>query len=154
MSYLDSIEDKSIRLKAKVLTPIMENKAAGEIQARLESELSQPLTGLWLGTFHSLCYRILIIHLKAKFKVITQSAQISLIKKLMQGKELECEAKKVMNFINSKKDKGLRAIEGSEDIMEQIYLEYQIHCKENLLMDFGELLFRCYELFITYPRFC
>lgn len=128
------------------------NKAAGQIQARLETELSQPLTGLWLGTFHSLCYRILIIHLKAKFRVITQSAQISLIKKLMQGKELECEAKKVMNFINSKKDKGLRAIEDSDDIMEQIYLEYQVHCKENLLMDFGELLFRCYELFITYPK--
>jgi DNA helicase-2/ATP-dependent DNA helicase PcrA len=128
------------------------NKAAGEIQLRLEAELSQPLTGLWLGTFHSLCYRILIIHLKAKFKVITQSQQISLLKKLMQGRELEFEAKKLMNFINSKKDKGIRAIEGSEDALEQLYLAYQIHCKENFLMDFGELLFRCYELFITYPK--
>jgi DNA helicase-2/ATP-dependent DNA helicase PcrA len=128
------------------------NKAAGEIQLRLESELSQPLTGLWLGTFHSLCYRILIIHLKAKFKVITQSQQISLLKKLMQGKDLEFEAKKLMNYINSRKDKGIRAIEGSEDALEQLYLDYQIHCKENFLMDFGELLFRCYELFITYPK--
>jgi DNA helicase-2/ATP-dependent DNA helicase PcrA len=128
------------------------NKAAGEIQLRLEAELSQTLTGLWLGTFHSLCYRILIIHLKAKFKVITQSQQISLLKKLMQGKDLEFEAKKLMNYINAKKDKGIRAIEGSEDALEQLYLDYQIHCKENFLMDFGELLFRCYELFITYPK--
>jgi DNA helicase-2/ATP-dependent DNA helicase PcrA len=135
-----------------IMSVTFTNKAAGEIQARLESELSQPLTGLWLGTFHSLCYRILIIHLKAKFKVITQSQQISLLKKLMQGRELEFEAKKLMNFINSKKDKGLRAIEGSEDALEQLYLAYQIHCKENFLMDFGELLFRCYELFITYPK--
>ena len=127
------------------------NKAANEIQLRLENELTTPLTGLWLGTFHSLCYRMLIIHLKAKFRVITQSQQISLIKKLMNGKELELEPKKVMNFVNSKKDKGLRAIE-SDDLLEQLYLEYQIHCKENLLMDFGELLFRSYELLVTYPK--
>jgi DNA helicase-2/ATP-dependent DNA helicase PcrA len=128
------------------------NKAAGEIQLRLESEISQPSTGLWLGTFHSLCYRILIIHLKAKFKVITQSQQISLLKKLIQGRDIEFEAKKLMNFINSKKDKGIRAVEGSDDLLEQLYLEYQIYCKENFVMDFGELLFRCYELFIIHPK--
>jgi DNA helicase-2/ATP-dependent DNA helicase PcrA len=126
------------------------NKAAGEIQQRLENELSQSLHGLWLGTFHSLCYRMLIFHLKAKFRVINQSQQITLIKQLTKGMELE--AKPIMNFINSKKDKGIRAIDDSEDILEQIYLSYQIHCKENLLMDFGDLLFRSYELLTTYPK--
>ena len=126
------------------------NKAASEIKSRLESRLNEPLAGLWLGTFHSLCYRLLIMHLNAKFKVITQSQQITLIKRLITAKDLELDAKKVLNFINAKKDHGLRAIE-SDDVFEQVYLAYQIYCKENLIADFGELLLRTYEILSTNP---
>ena len=127
------------------------NKAASEIKSRLESRLNEPLAGLWLGTFHSLCYRLLIMHLNVKFKVITQSQQITLIKRLITANDFDLDAKKVLNFINAKKDKGLRAIE-SEDVFEQVYLAYQLHCKAHRLMDFGELMLRCYELFQAYPR--
>jgi DNA helicase-2/ATP-dependent DNA helicase PcrA len=127
------------------------NKAAAEIKSRLESQLHESLNGLWLGTFHSLCYRLLIMHLKAKFKVISQSQQISILKKLITQHELELDAKKALDFINAKKDNGLRAIE-STDMFEQVYLLYQIHCKSNLLMDFGDLLLRTYELLNEYPK--
>lgn len=127
------------------------NKAASEIKSRLESQLHESLNGLWLGTFHSLCYRLLIMHLKAKFKILTQAQQTTLIKRIVQAKEIELDAKKVLNFINAKKDKGLRAVE-SDDEFEQVYMAYQIHCKEKMLMDFGELLLRSYELLVTYPK--
>ena len=127
------------------------NKAAAEIKSRLETELNESLSGLWLGTFHSLCYRLLIMHLKAKFKVITQSQQMTILKRLIVQHELELDAKKVLNFINAKKDKGLRAIE-STDMFEQVYLLYQVHCKSNLLMDFGDLLLRTFELLNEYPK--
>ena len=127
------------------------NKAAAEIKSRLETELNESLSGLWLGTFHSLCYRLLIMHLKAKFKVISQSQQMTILKRLIVQHELELDAKKVLNFINAKKDKGLRAIE-STDMFEQVYLLYQVHCKSNLLMDFGDLLLRTFELLNEYPR--
>jgi DNA helicase-2/ATP-dependent DNA helicase PcrA len=127
------------------------NKAAAEIKSRLEIELNESLNGLWLGTFHSLCYRLLIMHLKAKFKVISQSQQMTILKRLITQHEIELDAKKVLNFINAKKDKGLRAIE-SNDMFEQVYLLYQVHCKSNLLMDFGDLLLRTFELLNEYPK--
>jgi DNA helicase-2/ATP-dependent DNA helicase PcrA len=127
------------------------NKAASEIKSRLESRLNEPLTGLWLGTFHSLCYRLLIMHLNAKFKVITQSQQITLIKRLLTAKDLDLDAKKVLNFINAKKDHGMRASD-SDDVFEQVYFAYQTYCKENLIADFGELLLRTYEILSTSPK--
>ena len=127
------------------------NKAASEIKSRLELRLHDALAGLWLGTFHSLCYRLLLMHLKVKFKVITQSQQMSLIKRLLTQDERDLDAKKVLNFISAKKDRGIRAIE-SDEVYEQVYMAYQIHCKAHLLMDFGELMLRCYELFREHPR--
>jgi DNA helicase-2/ATP-dependent DNA helicase PcrA len=91
------------------------------------------------------------MHLKAKFKVISQSQQLSIIKRLLEFNNSELEPKKVLTFINSKKDKGLRAIE-STDVFEQVYWDYQVHCKTNLLMDFGDLLLRSYELLKDSPK--
>ncbi len=96
------------------------NKAANEIKQRLEKQLTESVTGMWLGTFHSLCYRLLIMHLKVKFKVISQSQQFSIIKRLLESNNIELEPKKALSFINAKKDKGLRAIE-STDVFEQVY---------------------------------
>ena len=127
------------------------NKAANEIKLRLERQLKDSVSGMWLGTFHSLCFKILVMHIKTKFKVISQSQQTSIIKRLMEAKNVEIDAKKVISFINSKKDKALRAIE-SEDMFEQLYLAYQTHCTENAMMDFGELLLRSYELLRENPK--
>ena len=100
------------------------NKAAFEIKHRLETHLNQSLNNLWLGTFHSLCYRMLIMHLKAKFKVISQSRQTSILKQLIESHQVEVEPRKLLTFINTKKDKGLRAIE-SDDEFEHLYMAYQ-----------------------------
>jgi DNA helicase-2/ATP-dependent DNA helicase PcrA len=127
------------------------NKAANEIKQRLEKQLTESVTGMWLGTFHSLCYRLLIMHLKVKFKVISQSQQFSILKRLLDTKNIELEPKKALSFINAKKDKGVRAIE-STDVFEQVYWDYQMHCKTNLLMDFGDLLLRSYELLQDSPK--
>lgn len=135
----------------KLMAVTFTNKAAFEIKHRLESELNQSLNSLWLGTFHSLCYRMLIMHLKVKFKVISQSKQLSILRRLLDSHSIEIEPKKLFNFINAKKDRGLRAIE-SDDEFEKMYMAYQIHCKENLLMDFGDLLLRSFELLNEHPK--
>jgi DNA helicase-2/ATP-dependent DNA helicase PcrA len=127
------------------------NKAANEIKLRLERQLQDSVSGMWLGTFHSLCFKILVMHIKTKFKVISQSQQTSIIKRLMESKNVELDAKKVISFINAKKDKALRAVE-SEDMFEQLYLAYEKHCTEHSMMDFGELLLRSYELLRENPK--
>jgi DNA helicase-2/ATP-dependent DNA helicase PcrA len=127
------------------------NKAANEIKLRLERQLQDSVSGLWLGTFHSLCFKILVMHIKTKFKVISQSQQTSIVKRLMETKNVELDAKKVISFINAKKDRTLRAVE-SEDMFEQLYFAYEKHCTENNMMDFGELLLRSYELLRENPK--
>jgi len=135
----------------KLMAVTFTNKAAFEIKHRLETHLNQSLNNLWLGTFHSLCYRMLIMHLKAKFKVISQSRQTSILKQLIESSKVEIEPRKLLTFINAQKDKGLRATD-SNDELERLYMAYQTYCKENLLMDFGDLLLRCYELLSDYPK--
>ncbi len=127
------------------------NKAANEIKLRLERQLQDSVSGIWLGTFHSLCFKILVMHIKTKFKVISQSQQTSIIKRLLESNNIELDARKVVSFINSKKDKALRAVE-SENMFEQLYLAYEKHCTENAMMDFGELLLRSYELLRENPK--
>ena len=46
-----------------ILAVTFTNKAAGEMRSRLTSMLSTPLFGLWVGTFHGLCHRLLRRHL-------------------------------------------------------------------------------------------
>ena len=45
-----------------ILAVTFTNKAAGEMKARLGALLDCPLQGLWVGTFHGLCHRLLRRH--------------------------------------------------------------------------------------------
>jgi DNA helicase-2/ATP-dependent DNA helicase PcrA len=56
IAYL--IRAKSI-LPDRVFAATFTNKAAREMQSRIESLVGIPCAGLWIGTFHSLCARIL-----------------------------------------------------------------------------------------------
>ena len=59
------------------------NKAANEIKQRLAAQQLPSLNELWLGTFHSLCFKLMMMHCKEKCKVISQSQQLSIIKTLI-----------------------------------------------------------------------
>jgi len=47
-----------------ILAVTFTNKAAGEMRARLNNMLATPVLGLWVGTFHGLCHRLLRRHYK------------------------------------------------------------------------------------------
>ncbi len=126
------------------------NKAANEIKQRLAAQQLPSLNDLWLGTFHSLCFKLLMMHIKEKHKVISQSQQLNIIKNLVSTLGIEMDAKKVLGFINAKKDHGLRAKE-SDELFEQLYLAYERRCEAQSLMDFGELFLRTYELLSEHP---
>jgi DNA helicase-2/ATP-dependent DNA helicase PcrA len=122
------------------------NKAANEMRERLEHHLGQPVNGLWVGTFHALSYKMLCVHCKERFKVISQSEQTSIVKRILNELDLEIDAKLVVNYINTQKDAALRANHEVFDTFGRIYCVYQEYCNEANLVDFGELLLRSYEL--------
>ncbi len=135
------------------------NKAAKEMLTRITSSLPINTRGMWVGTFHGLCNRLLRAHhreagLPASFQILDISDQLSVIKRLMKLMNVDDEKfppKQVQNFINDCKDEGLRAhaVEAYDPHltkMREIFEEYDKQCQRDGVADFAELLLRCYEL--------
>jgi DNA helicase-2/ATP-dependent DNA helicase PcrA len=135
------------------------NKAAKEMLARLSAMLPVNTRGMWIGTFHGLCNRLLRAHhrdaaLPQTFQILDSQDQMSAIKRLLKRLNVDDEkypAKHLMYFINGAKDQGLRAkdVEASDDYQRkfiELYEAYDDQCQREGVVDFAELLLRSYEL--------
>lgn len=135
------------------------NKAAKEMLTRLSAMLPINTRGMWVGTFHGLCNRLLRAHhreagLPATFQILDTADQLSSIKRLMKLMNVDDEKfppKQVMGYINSCKEEGLRAhsvdaYDTHSQRMREIFEEYDKQCQREGVADFAELLLRCYEL--------
>ncbi len=144
---------------AGVLAVTFTNKAAKEMLARLSAMLPINTRGMWIGTFHGLCNRLLRAHyrdaaLPQTFQILDSQDQLSAIKRLLKRLNIDDEKyppKHLMYFINSAKDQGLRAseVEASDDYQRkfvELYQAYDDQCQREGVVDFAELLLRCYEL--------
>jgi len=142
-----------------VLAVTFTNKAAKEMIARLSAMLPINTRGMWIGTFHGLCNRLLRTHhreagLPALFQILDSSDQLSAIKRLLKSLNVDEEKyppKQVQHFINSSKDEGLRAeaVEAYDPFtrqMQEVFAEYDKQCQREGVVDFAELLLRSYEL--------
>ena len=145
-----------------VLAVTFTNKAAKEMLTRLSAML--PLQfgaarGLWVGTFHGLCNRMLRLHhreaaLPAAFPILDMADQLSAIKRLLKNLGVDDEKfppRELAYFINAHKEQGIRAAqaEGYDDYTQrriELYAEYEAQCQREGVADFAELLLRCYEL--------
>ncbi|ALR05541.1 DNA helicase II [Xylella fastidiosa] len=142
------------------------NKAAGEIQQRIDLQLRHGKRGMWIGTFHSLAHRLLRLHwndatLPENFQVIDSDDQLRLVKRVIQSLGLNdtlFPPKQAMWWINTQKDEGRRPEhiqpESHDDWIEtqrRIYAEYQERCNRAGLVDFAELLLRAHELLRDTP---
>ncbi|MFM9836237.1 MAG: UvrD-helicase domain-containing protein [Methylophilaceae bacterium] len=135
------------------------NKAAKEMLTRLTAMLPINTRGMWAGTFHGLCNRLLRAHyreagLPNTFQILDAADQLSSIKRLMKLMNVDDEKyqpKLVQGYINSCKEEGLRAnqvdaYDAHSQKLREIYEEYDKQCNREGVADFAELLLRCYEL--------
>ncbi|MFO2512479.1 DNA helicase II [Legionella pneumophila serogroup 2] len=143
-----------------ILAVTFTNKAAGEMRSRLSSMLSTPTLGLWVGTFHGLCHRLLRRHYKEanlpeQFHILDSEDQARVIKRVILSLNLDPEqwqVKQAQAFINSKKDEGLRPQHinalhyGPTKTLVSIYKAYEDVCQTSGVIDFAELLLRTHEL--------
>ncbi len=137
------------------------NKAAKEMLARLSAMLPINTRGMWVGTFHGLCNRFLRLHqhearLPASFQILDMADQLSAVKrvmKLMQVDDEKFPPKQVQSYINNSKEEGLRAAQldaydKHSERLREIYAEYDAQCQREGVVDFAELLLRCYEVLV------
>ncbi len=142
-----------------ILAVTFTNKAAKEMLARITAMLPINTRGMWVGTFHGLCHRMLRAHhqdagLLPTFQILDSADQLALIKRIL--KNLAADEKKfpprqVQWFINNAKEAGLRAAYVAvEDAfsrrMLEFYQAYEQQCHKEGSVDFAELLLRSYEL--------
>lgn len=142
-----------------VLAVTFTNKSAKEMLTRLSAMLPINTRGMWIGTFHGLCNRLLRAHhrdagLPQTFQILDSGDQLAFIKRLLKANNIDDEkypAKTLMYFINSAKDQGLRAaqVDVYDDFnrkMVALYDLYDLQCQREGVVDFAELLLRTFEL--------
>ncbi len=143
-----------------ILAVTFTNKAASEMRSRIETLLGQSIHGMWVGTFHGLCHRLLRAHwqdanLPEDFQILDSEDQYRTVRRIIRAMmldESQYPPKEAQWYINAQKDKGLRPEKINDDgdlttaQMIKIYKIYQQTCESSGAVDFGELLLRTYEL--------
>lgn len=146
----------------EILAVTFTNKAAREMVERVQ-KLTGVSSGLWLGTFHSLCAKILrrhaeIIGLSSSFIILDTDDQLRLLKAILKERNIDDKAmpaKLVHAVIQKWKDKGLTpdkiTSERDKHVLDghgvSIYQLYQERLKANNAVDFGDLILQVLKLF-------
>ena len=152
----------------KILAITFTNKAAREMQERVEKIIGERAKDMWISTFHSTCVRILRREIeklgyKKNFTIYDSTDQKTLIKeciKLLQINDKEITEQEIMGKISRAKDNMqsadayYRQHESNfrEKKIAEVYKMYQKRLKENNALDFDDLIFKTVELFKKNPE--
>lgn len=151
---------EGLAFPSQILAVTFTNKAAREMEERVSSMVGDVSAGLWLGTFHSLCLRMIRrnherLDLDSTFAVINQDDQLRLIKQIMKDMNVDDKRynpKAVVSQINRWKDSALEPDEVTEgDVFGDIYTQYYKRCTELNVVDFGDLIMKSIKLLKNNP---
>ena len=136
-----------------ILAVTFTNKAAGEMRRRVETLLGEGAGGPWMGTFHSICARLLRIHgaavgLTRDFVILDDDDQRSLIARVLKDLDLPDRMftpRGVLVHIDRAKNQGTGADDyAPADFLREgiarAYREYQRRLLASQAVDFGDLL--------------
>ena len=149
-----------------ILAVTFTNKAAREMRERIETLLHISTHGMWVGTFHGLAHRLLRLHHQAahlnnSFQILDSDDQYRLVRRALKNLNLDEQywpPKQAQHFINHQKDAIRRPhqVEHRHDdhseTLSRVYAEYERLCQHNGVIDFAEIMLRCYELLRDHPE--
>ena len=147
----------------QILAVTFTNKAAKEMQFRVSKILGATATGLsWLGTFHSICAKLLrkhasAVNLNSNFTIIDTDDQIRLIKNICKAENIDIKQlspRFILAIIDKWKNKGQypnEVIINNKDIYEKtilpVYKIYQQKLTDLNTCDFGDLILHVVKIF-------
>jgi DNA helicase-2/ATP-dependent DNA helicase PcrA len=145
------LDNKNVR-PWNCLVVTFTNRAANEMKERVRQFIGESVNNVWLGTFHSICVKILrkypeLAGLKPNFTILSEDDQKRVIKKILQDNnidEKQFTPQDVLEKISRFKDKGLSidkvVNEYKQNLTSFIYKEYQNRLIELNCVDFGDIL--------------
>ncbi|NLY20030.1 MAG: UvrD-helicase domain-containing protein [Tissierellia bacterium] len=158
IAYL--IKEKRV-FPSKILAITFTNKAAREMQERVESLLGGDVNSMWIGTFHSICVRILRrfiskIGYDSTFTIYDTTDQVNVVKECLTDMNLSDELYKpraiqsrismLKNYMILPDDQEKMAYSQEEKKFVEIYRLYEKKKKKYNALDFDDLLLKTVEL--------
>ena len=158
IAYL--IKEKNIS-EFNILAFTFTNKAAKEMKDRVGVLLDKNIDHMWIGTFHSICSRILRMNIekigyKSNFSIYDAADSKTLIKEIMKDFNIDDKYTPVGEVVSSISDYKNR-MQKPEEIIDnaiyerqknigEIYLEYEKRKKRNNALDFDDLILKTIKL--------
>jgi len=148
-----------------ILAVTFTNKAAGEMKERIMKLVSRSQADIWIGTFHSICLRLLrrdghLLGLGAGFGILDQDDRLSVVRDIV--KNLNIDVKKyppkqymwrISNYKNTRAYvDGLNPGTDPFHMMDDVFKIYQQKLKEQNFIDFDDMLALTIRLFRTNPE--
>ena len=161
------IRERSVR-PWEILAVTFTNKAAQEMRQRISGLIGYAGNLRWVGTFHSICARLLRFHAQRlgytpNFTIFDTDDQKRFIKQILKAERLEDDAQfspdAVRSFIGKHKNQGLTSAQAKlnaedryEERMAHLYHRYQEELLKNNGMDFDDLIFMAIRLLESFPE--
>jgi DNA helicase-2/ATP-dependent DNA helicase PcrA len=159
--------EKNIVKPWEILSITFTNKASKEMKERVEQIVESEASSIWLGTFHSICVRILrreitILGYGADFNIFDEQDKDKIIKEIM--KKLGVDDKQyslayIKKEISNAKDKMIDQNQYEKNVIgdfrkeqvAKIYVAYQEILKKNNGLDFDDILMLTVKIFLENP---
>lgn len=139
------------------------NRAAKEMKERVQGMIGDVANSVWLGTFHSICVRILRNHaelagLHSNFTILNEDDQKRVIKQICETMGVDDKKyppQAIVDRIQRWKDKGLTVETLQKDyksnILTEVYQRYQERLLELNCVDFGDILLYALNILLSHP---
>ena len=145
----------------RILAVTFTNKAAGEMKSRTQAMVGAPARDVWVGTFHSMCVRILRrdgghIGIGSSFAVIDDADQRQLVREILDDLDYD-ERQLSASAVLAEIDKAKNALIWPDQYVQSqtsfvgerianVYTEYQRRLGESNSLDFDDLIARTIDL--------
>jgi DNA helicase-2/ATP-dependent DNA helicase PcrA len=136
---------------SSILAVTFTNKAAREMRERIDGLIGDDAKGLWMGTFHSICGRMLRengrhIGIDRNFVIYDDDDQVSIVRRILKDLRVDDKSlspRRVLNEISRAKEKLVEPEQFANEaggIVSKVYTRYQSSLRQANALDFDDML--------------